>query len=208
MKIKSIEEFKENCINKYCNRNTIYNEKTCLRESKQNQCYKKYVHKIEKKNEKIQYQKQEWEEKKKAYFSGEIDSLYDEIEIDEKDIELKKILFKRDLSIAYDGNSYFRDWIDKCVIFNYIFTDEERKEFVLNNFFKYSHNQFFYLDVVHIESRARNPELKYEPTNCVIGGRYIHYFLDNYFDLVTGEKMNEERRNYWLNRLKKYVKGL
>ena len=204
MKLKDFDTFKDNCINGICNRNTMYNEKTCLRDYKQESCYQKYNKKINKTIEKQQLKNLEWENKKQQFLDGEIDSLYD-IKYDAKDIELKKIIFKRDIDSEYIGNSYFKDWIKYCVIFNKVFTKDEKRMF-LKNHTDISNSSICYLDIIHIESRSRKPELKYEPTNVVLGGRYIHSMLDGYCDLITGETMNEDRRNYWLGRIKNYIK--
>lgn len=45
--LKDLNDFKGNCNDKYCNRTTKYNAKTCKTEYKQNLCYKKYVLKKE-----------------------------------------------------------------------------------------------------------------------------------------------------------------
>lgn len=150
MDIKIIEEFKKDCNNKKCNRGTIYNEKKCITENKQNSCYIKYLKKIEKDKEKKELQiikskekqikklkesSEEWKQKKEDYSSGKIDSLYEPLTINEKDIELKKIVWLRDSGMKYDGSSKRKNWQDYCVFWNFIFTKEE-KLLILKNSYK------------------------------------------------------------------------
>ena len=50
---KTIEEFKHSCLKKRCLRNTIYNDKTCKTNGKQERCFEKYLRKQEKDKEKL-----------------------------------------------------------------------------------------------------------------------------------------------------------
>ena len=53
MKPKEFDIFIADCLKGFCNRNTMYNNKTCKKEGKQKACYKKYTDQIEKKNNKF-----------------------------------------------------------------------------------------------------------------------------------------------------------
>lgn len=82
MKITTLEEFKESCDKKRCLRNTMYNNKTCLTDSKRERCYKQYLTKLEK--DKIKREEQIAKSKNKV------------IKVDEAWLECKRIVKERD----------------------------------------------------------------------------------------------------------------
>jgi len=188
-KIKELDQFQIDCNNKRCNRNTMYNDKTCKTDYKQKACYKKFLIKVEKDNFKFLSKKSD----------------YQEIDIDTEYEEFKKLVWIRDTG-EYNGISNRNDWQNYCIFWNAVLTLEEKK-YVLTNF----KEQLFLnrnLDVVHIESQARRPDLKLDKDNVIIGGRYFHSLLDNYQDIVTQKPMSTEQREQWLDRLKHYIKEI
>jgi len=218
-----INEFIKKCETGTCPRYPGgYNKKTCSREHKRIRCFDKWLRQQEKKKEKrefdfqkkmekhkaeIKQKEEDWEIKKEQYNNGEIDSLFD-IVVDEKDLELKRIIWKRDAGLEYSGTSLNKNWQNYCVFWNHIFTKEEKLSML--NFCLKDKDLLLgsYLDIVHIESRAQRPDLIYNPDNAILGFRFFHSRLDSYLDLVTGEPMSNKERSIWINRMKDYIKSI
>lgn len=78
---------------------------------------------------------------------------------------------------------------------------KEEKNFILHNHFDDYMMLSTQLDVMHIISRSQRPDLKYDTENVILGSRYFHTLLDNYFDLITKEKMNDIQRRNWIERI-------
>lgn len=55
MKVKEFDIFIADCLKGFCNRNTMYNNKTCKTPSKHESCYKKYLEQIERKQKKLKF---------------------------------------------------------------------------------------------------------------------------------------------------------
>lgn len=91
------EEFKKNCNSKKCLRRLLYNEKTCIRESKQINCHKSYMRQLKKKKEK--------ENEEESFFENEVWEFY---------------------TGSKKGNtSHRKDWKQFCRIWR-ILTNEEK----------------------------------------------------------------------------------
>lgn len=192
-KLKELDEFKESCNKRRCLRSTLYNEKTCLREYKQEDCHRKYLAKSERDNEKFIDKMS-----KKNY--GNV------IEEDHKEVDLKQIVWKRDSGCDYDGSSVKNNWTDYCIFWNSVFTHEEKKYLTLNYYQEFWVNKN--LDLMHIDSVGRSPEEKYNPDNVVLSGRLWHSRIDQFKDPVTCQDMSNEQRELWLQKLKNYIKEI
>lgn len=90
-----------------------------------------------------------------------------------------------------------------CVVWNKVLTEEE-KQFVKENF-SFDMNLLNQLDHCHIISRTKDKSKLYDINNIFLAKRFFHQRLDQYKDLVTGQKMNKERREWWLKRIKKVI---
>lgn len=201
MIIKNIEEFKKDCLKRKCNRNTFYNEKTCKTESKQDLCYGKYLKQFEKNEQK---KIDNYLKEKEKYIDNEGDFIP---VVDEKWEELKRYVWLRDTGYEYNGSSSGRkDWMNLCVIWKFIFTDEEKKYIIKNHYKDLWLAET--LDIIHIESRSRSSEDKYNPDNILLGNRYFHTLLDNYKNPINKEDMTNDERELWLNKLRKYIKEI
>lgn len=198
------EEFKEDCLTYKCNRYTFISEQ-CLKDFKIKKCYNKYLVKIEKdeiKKDKLllkNIEKQdlikqeildEFDDKKQKYLSGYIGDLYGFQE--NKDLRW----------IQVQENIRIRD-VD-CVVWHHIL-NVKQKSYIMENFWEDYSRLNKFQDCAHIESVARRPDLKYDEKNIVLVSRFFHSRLDQYRDLVTGLKISEEIRNYYLNLLKSYI---
>jgi hypothetical protein len=198
MNIKDFKTFQKDCCNKFCNRRSIYNLKTCMVINKQIACYEKFLIQTEKQQTKF-YQKVIDDNNKlqQAIENGYVDN------IDVKWEKVKEVVWNRDCGFKYDGCYKVKDWKDVCVIWNFILTIDE-KAFLL----RYFHEDMLmvrYVDNLHIESRQQFPDLIYDTNNIILASRFFHYRFDNYFDLLTNEPMNEGQRNVWKNRFKNYI---
>lgn len=85
--MKQFEDFITDCLKGFCNRRTMYNDKTCKTESKHKVCYKKYCEKIQK-------------DKQKLKFKG-FNSTYEITEKDYKWEELKEYIKDRDITCLF-----------------------------------------------------------------------------------------------------------
>ena len=192
-KIKEYEQFQIDCNNKRCNRNTTYNIKTCVKEFKQKDCYRKYLIKVEKDSAKFLNKKN-------------VDKNYKDL--NNVDIEyeaFKQKVWLRDYG-SYDGVSTKQNWMEICVFWNSILTVEEKK-YILKN-----HSQDLWLNkklgIAHIESVGRSPEEKFNIDNVVLCGEYFHSLLDQYKSPVTQKDMTNDDRNVWLQRMKNYIEEI
>lgn len=190
-KIKDSEQFQLDCDKKHCPRKTLYNAKTCTTDYKRNACYKQYVNKAEKDNAKL-------------LNSKSVDKNFRDLNsIDIEYETFKQSIWMRDYG-SYDGKSVKQNWAEVCVFWNSIFTLEEKKYILKNHNDDLIRNRN--IDVVHIESQARRPDLKLDKNNVILGGRYFHALLDEYKDLVTQKNMTHAEREVWLDRMKNYIK--
>jgi hypothetical protein len=192
-KIKEYEQFQLDCNSKRCNRQTTYNTKTCIKEFKQKDCYRKYLIKVEKDNAKFLNKKN-------------VDKNYKDLNnVDTEYEEFKRKVWLRDYG-SYDGVSTKQNWMDVCVFWNSILTVEEKKYILKND----SQNLWVNknIDIVHIESVGRKPEEKHNIDNALLGGRLFHGRLDQFKDPVFNTDMTNEQRNIWLNRMKNYIKEI
>lgn len=171
----------------------MYNDKTCKTDYKQESCFKKYLIKLEKDNAKFLNKKN-------------VDKSYKDL--DNVDIEyesFKQKVWLRDYG-SYDGVSTKNNWMEICVFWTSILTNEEKK-YILKN-----HSQDLWLNkkigIAHIESVGRKPEEKFNLENVILCGEYFHSLLDQYKDIVTQKNMTNEQRNIWLDRMKNYIKEI
>lgn len=201
MKVLDIEDFKKDCINKKCNRSTLYNEKTCLTENKQNKCFEKYIISLEKRQQKyinkILLDQKKFEDAMENGFLNDIDVEWEEIKIK---------VWKRDTNYDYDGIYKRKDTIKYCAIWNHILTKAEQY-YIMKHFFK-ELTECNTLSNMHIESRQRKPELKYDIDNVLLVSDYFHDLYDNYKSLTTRDNTNNEEREKWALRFKKYIEEL
>ena len=201
MIVKDPEEFIIDCNKGFCNRHTIYNTKTCKTESKQMKCYEKYITQLEKnQNRFIKKMSDNQDKLLKAMNNDFVDS------VDLKWEETKKQVWKRDTELEFQGTYRIKNWTNYCAIWNRILSEDERLSIVKN--FMTELSDYYSLSNMHIESRQRDPKLKYDVNNIILAGDYFHSLFDNFQDLVTREPMNNDRRNYWLERFKKYVEDV
>lgn len=201
----TFEDFKKDCLNNICNRHTFKNEQ-CFKNSKIEKCYYKYCKQLQKEQEKkekqilelyekqqkeLEKQNKEFKDKKEKYLRGEIEDLYGyQDKIDLKWIELKNKIIKRDKN---------------CIIWNYLLTPKQ-KIYILENFWHEYKRDSKILDMAHLESIARRPELKYNEDNVVLICRFFHRRFDSFFDIVTGEKISNEEREFYIKLFKDYIK--
>jgi len=196
-KLKELDEFKESCNKRRCLRATTYNSKTCVTEYKQSECYKKYIAKAERDNEKFA----EKMSNKKNH--NNVDNGIGEVT---KEIWLKRIIWKRESGCEYDGNSKKKNWVDYDVFWNYIFTTAEKEYIVKNQSTELWLNEN--LDLMHIDSVGRSPEEKYNPNNVVLSGTLWHSRIDRFKDPVTLQDMSNDDREIWLQKLRNYIKEI
>ena len=201
MEVKEYSKFIFDCNRGYCNRKTVYNEKTCITESKQKDCFPKYITKLEKQKQKfIDKCLKDKEKYQEAFDNNFVDS------IDEQWEMVKEKVWKWDCNLYFTSSYQHTNWQDICIVWNFIL-DKEEKKYLLQNCLE-EMSGCYYVDNLHIESRQRRPDLVYDINNIILVGRFFHSRFDNYKDLVTGKNIKDIDRNMWVERFKKYVEEL
>ncbi len=184
------EDFKKNCLNSICNRHTFIS-KQCEKNSKIEKCFKKYNSRLDKIAEKKRQKIIELHGLSQCSTLEDIEKMYGFVgDIDFKWEKTKAIVKKRD-----NGN---------CVIWNHLLNKAQRLTIIRDHWNDFS-NLHCKIDYAHIESRARRPDLKYDPDNVIILFRFFHSRLDQMKNLVTGENTTNEERNFYLKMLKDYI---
>lgn len=169
-----LEEFQANCNKFRCMRHTLVNKKTCLRESKQNDCFKKWNAKREKDFAKTH-----------KFLSGEYEF------IDEVWIEQAGFVPEDRQKVAH-WKLYCRFW--KCL------TPEEQQEFLTRHAdYIWMAQQ---MQVIHLKGRGANPESKKDKSNIVLGNHIAHRLLTDGKDPITLESIGKEEIENWYERMR------
>lgn len=104
---------------------------------------------------------------------------------------------------GYTGFSTRDKWENYCQLWA-VLSEQER------NYIKENYKDDLWLaknlDVCHIREKDIRPDLKYDPDNGVIIGRYFHSLLDSYRHPVTRKSITKEERYDWLMRAKAKIK--
>ena len=199
MRVKDIQEFKQDCNNLRCSRRTMTNKKTCLTESKQNKCYEKFITMLEKQ----MYKRIEVIEKRQKDIDNWLDSNF-EFEVDVVWEDVKEKIWNRDcIKLPYDGSYKIPQAYNYCVIWNFILKKDEKLYIIKNNMEELSKDNK--LTNIHIESRQRRPDLKYTLNNIILACNFFHERFDNYRCIVTGKDIDNDERNEWIMRFKEYI---
>lgn len=167
---KSYEDFTKLCDKKTCLRHTIYNEKTCLKEYKRKDCYKKWTNKQEKDSTKIsEHMEQE---------SNFVESVWIE------------------KSGSFNGSSVKEDkWKSLCSI--WMILTEEEKIYVELNWKDDLYHMQQSIDVAHIKPKGIYKKLKYDMKNVCLMGRFFHRRLTDLKHPVTGENITQDEADMW-----------
>jgi len=117
-----------------------------------------------------------------------------------------RAVWLRDSGKEYDGISKKKNWQEYCIFWNNIMSPEDQRYLIIN----FSQDLWLNesLDLMHIESIGRNSEEKYNIDNVVLVGRLFHSRIDQFKNPVTNEDMTNDERNFWLQKLKNYVKEI
>lgn len=114
-------------------------------------------------------------------------------------IQVWKDTFKE----GHTGFSTRDDWENYCQIWA-ILSEQER------NYVKEHYKDDLWLninlDVAHIREKDIRPDLKYDPDNGVVIGRYFHSLIDQFRHPVTRKAITKEERYDWLMRAKAGIK--
>jgi hypothetical protein len=122
-----------------------------------------------------------------------------EVKVDDAYEEFRKQVWIDDTG-SFDGKVRRKDWKNYCKLWNIL--TQEQKVFIIKNYAQeiwLNEN----LDVAHIKPKGSYPELKYDPLNGVVLGRYFHNLLDNYIHPITKQSISIEERIIILTKIKK-----
>jgi len=189
----NIEKFKSDCNKGKCNRSTM-KSKQCLKDYKQEQCFKKYNNQLnrnkekiiklnEKNQEKYKEKKVEQELKTEEYRQNCARGIYPEQEIDEEWERVKSEVWMRDKT---------------CRLWKIL--NEEEKNWLREN----DPNVLYFnkiIGVAHVISRNRSTNLYYESNNLYLLGWGFHFRLDNFRNPLTNEEITKEEIKQWWIRI-------
>lgn len=172
-----IESFQDKCNNRVCLRKTFTDfdgKGKCLTEKKQSDCYKKYINQLEKDNIKKQKRIEELKN--------------NEIEVDQKWIDTRKLVIDRDHS--------------KCRVWRVLSPKDQK--YILTNFSDDYIALSRILDVDHIIPKSVRFDLYYDLDNLLLMSRYFHRLLTDYKHPVTREKITDEEKKMIYQKIKNY----
>lgn len=175
-----LEEFQFNCNKKKCLKHQRWDSKTCMRESKQLNCYKSYTRLENKKIEMYKQVKKEWEEQ--ASFDNEI--------------------WLRDTGESKGDSSKRDNWKNYCRLWKSL-TIEER------NYLEKNYKEELWinkdLDIAHIKPKSINIEDKDNIENVILIGRWFHRRLTDMIHPVYNKTISQIEIEEILNNAK--IKG-
>ena len=174
-------EFHTKCASGRCPRGNRIT-KQCNRESRQDQCYRRYCAVQERKAAKTA------KPLHRATNPIKRKAPQRRIKKDEHWEAVRDIVFKRD-------NYQCRIW---CIL------NTEEKQYILTHY-KADFQMLQELDPAHELGRNASPENKYNVDMIYTVCRYFHSLLDTYKDPVYRTQMNREQRNVWFERIKAYI---
>jgi len=166
-----LSEFQENCNNKKCLRKQRWDSKTCIRSSKQINCYKSY----------------ERQEAKKEISRSELSK--NQIET----MQQLNEVWLRDTGQNFDGQTKKQSWKNICRLWQ-ILTEEE-KQIVDNDFESYRNQK---LEMAHIKPKSIFPQDKYKVENVILLGSLFHYRLTNLRHPVLDTPITNEEVYEWM----------
>lgn len=180
-RVDDFEEFSASCANRRCLRNTIFNAKTCARDSKRKACHIKYLNKLDKEAEKRKQNKGR---------PGNPDPEYDKLVHD---------CWVRDAGFEPETKHLPKSWKNYCCIWKCLSIEEREEAQQQVGFYLNAH-----VDVSHIKGKGGRADLKYLLTNVLISGRFFSNRLDKYLDPVSGEPITAQERDEWFERAKQF----
>ena len=166
-----IEEFKENCKNKKCLRRLRFDSKTCVRESKQLNCFKSWSRLEAKKIELYKQTKEEWS--LQADFDKEV--------------------WLRDAGEEKGNKSVREQWWKFCKIWK-ILTEQERRVVLDDPEVHIGET----LDIAHIKPKSTAITEKHDLNNVVLISRLFHRRLTDLVHPVDKTPITNNDAKVWL----------
>lgn len=165
-----LPEFQEKCRSRRCPRNTIFNAKTCARETKQVRCFGKYTKKLEKARNKTKTGDLQW-------------------------ISVRDEVWRQDTGDFGSYQSKTKKWRNYCSLYRRLSANEKHEFEVSSSSEVWICSN---LDPAHILSRAQRPDLTYDSDNIVIINRLFHQRIDTNRHPLTGKGVPKEQATAWL----------
>lgn len=166
-----LEEFQNSCNSKKCLKRQRFDEKTCIRKTKQLNCFKAYTRSEQKKVDSRQEQEEEWREQ----------------------LEFDNQVWMRDGGEVKGSESRRDNWKQFCRIWN-ILNPQERES--LNHDLEIGFNSK--LEIAHIIARSEDPSKKKDLNNVVLIGAVFHRRLTDMIHPITKEPISKEEVTKWL----------
>lgn len=166
-----LEDFKSNCNNKKCLKHQRYDSKTCIRESKQLNCFKSWSRQ---------------ETKKQISFENSS-------EIWQKETDFLDSVWFRDAGEPKGNSASRENWIKFCKIWKIL--NEKEKMIVLQDEEYYTAKD---LDVAHIKPKSTAINEKYDINNVVLVSRLFHRRLTDLLHPVNKNRISNEEARLWL----------
>lgn len=166
-----LEEFKESCKNKKCLRRLRFDSKTCVRESKQINCFKSWSRLETKKTEKYKNRNELWKQ----------------------EFEFLDEVWIRDAGEKKGSQASRKQWWKFCKIWK-ILTESERTIVMDDEEVHVAED----LDVAHIKPKSTAITEKYDLNNVVLISRLFHRRLTDLVHPVYKTPISNDDAKIWL----------
>lgn len=186
-----IDKFRDSCLRKICLRKTIINDK-CETLAKQENCYRKYMEKLEKSKALSDSPKTKPLKRTPLKTKLKRDARYN---------DFRNAVWRRETNMDMPPGGKVTDWKKYCQFWKCL-SPEEQKQFT--NFVKGKEWMLNTIEVAHIKGKGAFAELKYDPDNAVLCNHYSHSLLDIHKSPLTGEDITDEERTSWFRRMKEH----
>ena len=168
-----LEEFQSNCNSKKClKQGNRYDSKTCVRSSKQMNCHKAFERLNNKRVEKWDKNKEDWNEQ--AEFDNEV--------------------WLRDTGEAKGETSKRENWKKYCRIWNLLLPEEQK--WLEENDEELHFNSK--LEIAHIKARSIAPKDIKNIDNVVLIGNCFHRRLTDMIHPITKGNISNDQVRIWL----------
>jgi hypothetical protein len=171
LKIMELEEFKTNCLNKICLKRQRFDSKTCVRESKQLNCYKSYTRLEDKKSKQWDQNKNDWDAQ----------------------AEFDNSIWIRDTGEPKGEKSERDNWYKFCRIWK-ILTPQEKSYVECDPEIWIAKK----LEIAHIKPRSTNPDKIKDVENVVLISHLFHTRLTQLLHPIYKTPITNDEAESWL----------
>lgn len=116
--------------------------------------------------------------------------------------EFQNAVWQRELKMDMPPNGHFPQWTKACQFWKCL-SAAEKKTFLETS--KGEEWKLTTIQVCHIRGKGAHADLKYEPSNAILGNFVFHSRIDTSIDPVTNKPMSKQERIAWFERIKNHT---